>query len=244
VGISTCNKISEAVIANNLNYREVFYQPLPAGVFSGKALNALNTVRALCAQLGTWTENDPLSSRSPDIIATLTVIFGAQAALNWQNAVAPLPTDTTLEEVRDFLWADTDEQINSLLEAIYERLELPPPVQPLLPPRVRIMTMHGAKGLSAHVVFVPGLEDDILPGPWRAPYPGLVLEAARLLYVSITRARASCVMSYASYRMVNGMNNAQTSSRFNVALGAAFVSRTSGLAAAEIQQIVQDRSQL
>jgi len=174
----------------------------------------------------------------------LANLFGAPAALEWQAAIAPLPQDAILEEVRDFLWADTDEQINSLLESIYERLGLPLPAQPLLPPRVRIMTMHGAKGLSAHVVFIPGLEDEILPGPWRMPYAGLVLEAARLLYVSITRARASCVMTYAKYRMVNGVNSAQTPSRFNTALAGAFTARTSGLAPAEIQQIAQDRSQL
>jgi superfamily I DNA/RNA helicase len=171
-------------------------------------------------------------------------MFGAPAVADWQAAIAPLPAGASIEEVRDFLWADTDEQINGLLEAICERLKLPPAPQSLLPPRVRMMTMHGAKGLSAHVVFIPGLEDDILPGPWRVPYSGLVLEAARLLYVSITRARASCVLSYASYRMVNGINNAQTPSRFNIALGGSFSSRTTGLAAVEIQQIVQDRSQL
>jgi superfamily I DNA/RNA helicase len=51
----------------------------------------------------------------------------------------------------------------------------------VLAPRVRIVSMHGAKGLSARVVFIPGLEDELFPGPWRQPYPGLVLEAARLL---------------------------------------------------------------
>lgn len=42
VGIGTCNKICEAVINNNLNYRNVFYHQLPAGVFSGRTLSALN----------------------------------------------------------------------------------------------------------------------------------------------------------------------------------------------------------
>jgi superfamily I DNA/RNA helicase len=57
--------------------------------------------------------------------------------------------------------------------------------------RVRVMTMHGAKGLSARVVFIPGLEHGVLPNAHQAPYPAQLLEAARLLYVSITRARAS-----------------------------------------------------
>jgi DNA helicase-2/ATP-dependent DNA helicase PcrA len=30
VGVGTCNAVAEAVIANNLNYRSIFYQPLPS----------------------------------------------------------------------------------------------------------------------------------------------------------------------------------------------------------------------
>ncbi len=95
----------------------------------------------------------------------------------------------------------------------------------------------------AHRVLL-GLRLGVGIATWRAPYSGLVLEAARLLYVSITRARASCVMSFARYRMVNGVNTLQTPSRFDTALAGAFAPRNSGLAPAEIQQIVLDRSQL
>src|SRR5947208_16422875 len=100
------------------------------------------------------------------------------------------------------------------------------------------MTMHGAKGLSASIVFIPALEDTILPGTKRAPYPGLVLEAARLLYVSITRARTVCVISNAYRRFFNGRNVAQAPSRFTASLGGAFQQRRSGLQAAEIQNVV------
>ena len=33
--------------------------------------------------------------------------------------------------------------------------------------------MHGAKGLDAAVVFIPGLEEEEFPGPRRTPYRGL-----------------------------------------------------------------------
>jgi len=112
------------------------------------------------------------------------------------------------------------------------------PEEAVLPERVRLMTMHGAKGLSASVVFIPALEDTILPGTKRVPYPGLVLEAARLLYVSITRARAVCIMSNAYRRFFNGKNIAQAPSRFTASLGGAFQQRGSGLQAAEIQSAI------
>jgi superfamily I DNA/RNA helicase len=118
------------------------------------------------------------------------------------------------------------------------------PTPEWLPPRVRVMTMHGAKGLSGRVVFIPGLEEEILPGPWRQPFPGLVLEAARLLYVSVTRARAACVLSFARTRMVNGQFTNHTPSRFCPNLGGSFSQRTDSFTSAEIGVIAQDCSNL
>ncbi len=242
VGIGTANKVTEAVIASNSNYRQVFYQALPGGVFMGSALTALNHARALCAQFTSWAATDTLAMRTVALASMVTNGFGAQAGHDWAATIAHLPPDTLLEEVRDYLWADTDEQLNGLISAIHERLGLQAPTQALLPPRVRIMTMHGAKGLAAHVVFIPGLEDEILPGPWRNPYPGLVLEAARLLYVSLTRARVSCIASFARRRTVNGTSMLQTPSRFTTNLGGTFLARTAGLTAAEVQHIMQERA--
>ena len=55
----------------------------------------------------------------------------------------------------------TDEQRAAVLQAVMTRLNIDVPEQGPLPRRVRIMTMHGAKGLSGRVVFIPGLEEEI-----------------------------------------------------------------------------------
>ncbi len=214
VGIGTCNAVVAAVIGNNLNYQTIFYQPLPSGVFTGRLLTALNRARAVCSQIQSWQTTDTVGQRLADLTAIVSGIFGASEGQAWQAYAGVLPGDMTLAELRDYLWADTDDQRAVLLQAVLGRLGLPIPAVGVLPPRVRIMTMHGAKGLSAKVVFVPGLEEEILPGPRRQPYPGLVLEAARLLYVSITRARAACIISYAQNRIVNGHSRGQAPSRF------------------------------
>ena len=238
VGIGTCNTICEAVIRNNMNYRDVFYQSLPTGVFRGRAVNALNRARVICSQLSTWQAADIIGQRMADISAIISNMIGQQDTQNWQNYASAFPAETTLEELRNLLWADTDEQQTALLTAVYERLNLTVPIGGLMPQRVRVMTMHGAKGLSARIVFIPGLEEETLPGPRRKPYPGLVMEAARLLYVSITRSRAACVMSYAGNRIVNGQFSGQTPSRFCTQLGGAFSYRTTGLTNQEVQQIM------
>ena len=98
--------------------------------------------------------------------------------------------------------------------------------------------MHGAKGLSGRVVFIPGLEEEVFPGPRKRPYLGLVQEAARMLYVSITRARAACIVSFAYRRMMEGKMPSHTSSRFASQLGGAFEYRSNGMTDAEVAEIM------
>ena len=191
------SQVADTVIENNLNYRSIFYQPLPAGVFTGRPLTALNKAREFCSVIQGWLKCDTIGQRKEDIAGILRDIFGDVEAETWRSYADGLPAGMTLEELRDYLWADTDEQQSALHEAVLTRLSLSIPAEGVLSPRVRIMTMHGAKGLSGKIVFIPGLEEAILPGPKRSPYPGLGLEAARLLYMSITRAKAACIISYA-----------------------------------------------
>jgi len=56
---------------------------------------------------------------------------------------------------------------------------------------IKAMTMHGAKGIDADVVFVPALEDELMPNQWYEP------EQRRLLYVSMTRAKRRLLLSWA-----------------------------------------------
>jgi len=244
VGIQTCTRITDAVIASNLNYHDIFYHPLPNGLFKGRLLTALNRTRNICTTLQKWTTGDSLNQRAEDILAIITAHFDEDEIRKWLTYTTSAPEGITLGELRDFLWADTDEQQATLIKSVLERLNMPVPEAGVLPPRVRVMTMHGSKGLSGKIVFIPGLEEELLPGPWRRPYPGLVLEAARLLYVSITRSREACIASFARTRIVNGRFEPRTASRFNADLSGAFTQRITGLSAAEIQIIMSELADL
>jgi DNA helicase II / ATP-dependent DNA helicase PcrA len=237
VGVATCNSIAGVVLQNALNYRQLFYSPaLPAG-FSTRQTTALNGARAVCGQISTWTPQDTVGQRTNDLMTLIESVFGTPAAASFQGHIQALPPMMNLEEFKDWFIADNDEQQAVILTSVYQRLGLQIPTAGLFPARVRLMSMHGAKGLSAQIVFIPGLEDDIIPGPWRLPYPALVLEAARLLYVSVTRARAACVITYASRRMTQGVMQNMPASRFARALNGPFVWRTTSLSAAEVQEI-------
>ncbi len=65
---------------------------------------------------------------------------------------------------------------------------------------IPIVTLWGAKGLTADFVYVTGLVDEALPGPHDPESTGLTEgdhlgEQTRLLYVSLTRARNCLVLS-------------------------------------------------
>jgi superfamily I DNA/RNA helicase len=244
VGAATCHRIADQTLNAAIRYRDIFYIPLPAHFLTGRALVAVNRVRAICAQLTGWTAGDTLAQRNGDLINMLGQTFGATGSTQWVNFSAHLPPDITLEELRNYVWADNDEQQAKILERVYERLTLQPPAAGFLPQRVRLMTMHGAKGLGATVVFIPGLEESILPGNFRQPYPGLVLEAARLLYVSVTRARAGCILSYADQRLVYGRVARQHPSHFLAQTGGAFTLRQNGLANPEVSAIITARNNM
>lgn len=61
-------------------------------------------------------------------------------------------------------------------------------------PRVRIMTLHSAKGLEADNIILAGIAHEIIPGLTTDPME--LEEQARLLYVAITRARQKLVISW------------------------------------------------
>ncbi len=78
---------------------------------------------------------------------------------------------------------------------------------------VALMTMHGAKGLEFPVVFLPGLEEEILPCSIGASNLD-VEEERRLFYVAMTRAQEQLTLSSCASRTIFNRNAAQNISRF------------------------------
>ena len=61
-------------------------------------------------------------------------------------------------------------------------------------PRAKIMTLHSAKGLEADNVVIAGVADQFMPG--METDPQVIAEQRRLLYVAVTRARDSLIISW------------------------------------------------
>jgi len=80
--------------------------------------------------------------------------------------------------------------------------------------RVTLMTLHGAKGLEWRLVFLMGLEEELLPHSGMQGEPPNPEEERRLCYVGMTRARERLVMTRASQRIKRGREVPRTQSRF------------------------------
>ena len=61
-------------------------------------------------------------------------------------------------------------------------------------PRVKIMTLHSAKGLEADNVVIAGVTDQFMPG--KETDSEIMAEQKRLLYVGVTRARDNLIISW------------------------------------------------
>jgi len=70
--------------------------------------------------------------------------------------------------------------------------------------RVSIMTLHAAKGLEFPVVFMPALEQGILPHERSSQNRDELEEERRLTFVGITRAQEELTLSYAQMREYRG----------------------------------------
>ncbi len=101
--------------------------------------------------------------------------------------------------------------------------------------KVQIMSIHAAKGLEFEAVFLPALEDGILPFAGADMLTGKITapenlpdtaEERRLLYVGLTRARRSLYLSHAAQRALYGRTLRLPPSRFLKDLPEALMTRS------------------
>jgi DNA helicase-2/ATP-dependent DNA helicase PcrA len=254
VGHVTAKAVADACITNNQNFRQLFHLPACPTWLTGRPASAVQRVMAIVQAIGNWTMKDTLASRTADIAGVLsTHIFtsGGNAANNvamWNTLAGALPAQMNLEELLQFLAADSESDQQAILDLVNQRIGgSPTPAQPPLQKRIRILTMHGAKGLSGKVVFIPSAEQGIMPNFKALQATGLLIEQRRLFYVSVTRAMACCIISHAAQHTgAQAMALTQnpvarlTRSQFLNEMNVPSISRSNGLTSQEAQAIVAD----
>ena len=112
--------------------------------------------------------------------------------------------DMVFEDARERIWTlsrmlnDFQQEHPNDLPRFLEEMALVRPEADASLDAVKMMTIHGAKGLEFEVVFVAGVEDKVLP----LAHGGIcdVEEERRLMYVAMTRARQQLYLTHATRR--------------------------------------------
>ena len=236
MGPHRCLDLTARCVSANISAIDLFYGHIPPGTLTPMPQAKVQVVRTIAATLQGWTPNETFAQRGADLAQLVEQVRNPGDRHEWELFAQSLPQDATLQEVADLLFADNLEEEHAVLASIHDRLGLPqlPEVDA---DRVQVMTMHGSKGLSAKVVFIPGLEESVFPTQRRAAAPGLIEEGARLLYVSLTRARAAAICSFTMGRLQNGSFAQNAPSRYLAPLGIGVQHRTGGMTTSEAQQV-------
>lgn len=79
---------------------------------------------------------------------------------------------------------------------------------------LQLMTVHAAKGLEFHTVFLSGLEEGLFPHENSLNDINGLEEERRLMYVAMTRARRRLYLTLAQSRMLHGQTRYNIPSRF------------------------------
>lgn len=258
VGIGTTNGIADSCIANNQNFRQLFHLQACPSYLTNRGQSALQrSIRVVQAVSG-WTMNDTLAARAADIthlLATYVLTSGATAVNElavWTTLVGTFPGLMTLDDLLLYLAADNESDRQTVLNLVNQRIgsiqcQTPPQVQK----KIKMLTMHGAKGLSGKIVFIPGVEQGVIPSSKALQATGLLIEQRRLFYVSVTRAMAACIISHSQVRSGNQARTltgnpyvAQQRSQFLNEMNVPSIPRGGGLTQAEASAIVSDVNNL
>lgn len=136
-------------------------------------------------------------------IEALMLLFDPRSADATSDEDERRQTENDLISLRDAgleIAGELDtEDLSTILEHLRYRIAARIPLFGESKARVRIMTLHGAKGLEADNVIVAGLADQVVPG--KSPDNPTESEMhreeqRRLLYVAVTRARDTLVVSW------------------------------------------------
>jgi len=251
VGLGTAKAVADACISNNQNFRDLFYLDQCPSWLKKRPAAATQRVKSIIETVSSWSMADSISIRVADIqnLITSTMFNGASAgvAAIWNGVANALPQLMTLDELLNFLATDTESGQQAIIDLVNQRITASPTPSTSSPKKIRLLTMHGAKGLSGKVVFIPGAEQGIMPNAKALQATGLLIEQRRLFYVSLTRAMVCCIISHAGQH--TGLAAAVLAQRrivrlprtqFLTEMNIGSINRSTGLTPSEAGTIVAD----
>ncbi len=206
IGARSLEQLQDAARTRGVNLFEAACMRLvggKAGTSIGNFAVLIESLRAECADLPLNEQIEHMLDRGGLILHYQGEKEGAERVENLNelvNAAAGFIAETEDGSLAAFL-------THAALEAGEHQAEAG--VQ-----AIQLMTVHAAKGLEFHAVFLSGLEEGLFPHENSRNERDGLEEERRLMYVAITRARRRLYISYAQSRMLHGQFRYGVVSRF------------------------------
>ena len=158
-----------------------------------------------------------ITALGPDLPAAIRACWAD--AVGWEEDGAPEGDEArerqasldTLLAIVDVVTTDLAADVGAVIAALESRAQHE---REGAADGVNLLTYHRAKGLEWDAVFLPSLEEGLLPIRQAKDDEAATAEERRLLYVGITRARVHLALSWAERRETRGREARRQPSRF------------------------------
>ncbi len=219
IGETTVNTLIAASVEMGISVLAVahraVYGPLGDGVpeLSTRARGAIQGFLEIVESFGAQRDNMSVAQlldrllAQVDYRAHLTKTDREHADVRWENVQELRNVAAQYEEVEE------DSSLAAFLEEVALVSDVDDPESDT-PDAVTLITLHSAKGLEYDVVFMPGMEEGLLPHIRALDDPAQMEEERRICYVGITRARERLYLSRARRRFMYGQVKGNPASRF------------------------------
>jgi ATP-dependent DNA helicase Rep len=199
IGVTSRAHIAQVAGSRRLSLFEAALTPECRALLKPRTRDSL---RAFCDLLIATGDRGERS----DPIEAVRELFDRIAYTDWirEQSDNPAAAEKRLENVKDLLgWLErlAEDAPGQGLTDLLGRLSLLTSLDNDKEPeqQVRLMTLHGSKGLEFPQVFMVGVEEELLPHK-NSLVEGAEEEERRLMYVGITRARENLTLSYVRKR--------------------------------------------
>ena len=239
VGGKTLAGIEEYANAYKMTIFEALCDPQLLGTFGPKLRGSIEDFTGMLTGLKAEQENLTLTDLYENVLSRSGYLKALEDAgtveaesrieniMEFKSVIAEFEkglADGSAQAVRDEMRAERLELLGDLGEAD-EQTELSAFLEQITlmadidnhdedEDAVVLMTLHSAKGLEFPVVFMPGMENGMFPGPAAFDRDGGMEEERRLCYVGITRAKKKLYLTGAQVRTVYGRTDFQQESKF------------------------------
>lgn len=210
IGAKSVEKFQHEARSTGSSLYDAINSLLTQGAVSGKAKNALS---ALMANFEDWRRIMP--GITPDELAEQ--ILEESGYIDMLKADNSAEAPGRLENLKELINVMSDTDKYPTLADFMEHVSLVMDKDDVSNGnRVKLITLHSAKGLEFNVVFLPGWEEGLFPHQRALDEGGsnALEEERRLAYVAITRARQKLYISMAMNRRVYGQWQNNLPSRF------------------------------